>query len=846
MTELVIEGRTVEVSDDFLSLSPQEQERTVEEIAATFTDAPSFPVMSNVNRGIADGIGGLVDFINPFDKPHALNPFPEGTGSLAKGMREGMEAMGVAVDQGQPQTLGQSFARGAGSAISTIVPAAKSIQALSSAPGLLGSMADDAARSLGTLGGATAEVAAGGGGGAGKYLAADAGASKPVQDIAAIAGGIATGGITALPQLMPSARIAGAVRRNIAPYTDAGGREIARQRMQSLAGGEDRARELAGRISGDEFGISPAQQTADPNMLGVEQLAGEQDAAIRARLDTGRVSSQQGGRDAVRALGGDPDAAKGFFEQRRNEYVADLEGRAREAVVAAREKMLTIGPQRKESDNALIMRDQIDASLSQALTEESRLWAAVPREATVDISETRAMVQRFKDSLPEAQKNDLPKAAAAVLDTPQVYGTEASVNDLHGLYSELRRISRAAMAGGDQNRNLKRVSNGVAEAVLKDLGAIDGTTPIGASINEARAFSAAVHETYDKGAVGRLLKRTLDGDTSIDPELSLARTVGRGGVEGAVASRQLGVATRGASDAPVQDHIRRMFSRSAIDPLGAFTEKSARRFIRDNDELLSRYPDLRQDIDAAVASQDSAASFGEHMARRIALVQDARGTGQAVIDGQTVKAVLSAKDPRTAAGRIANEARKDETGAALSGIKGAFADELIVKASSVSRGNDAFSGDKILEALNDPKMGSALRQVFDSGEMSRLRFIGQEMSKLKVQPADIGPSLSAAEPSKIIEYVARIAAARHGATLGGGSGGSLQTAQMASARVRELLNSLTADKASQIMADAVEDAELFRSLLLSGRAIKAGEFDNKVLPRLFPYLVGGAAVADDP
>ena len=59
-----------------------EDGRRIAQIAARLKGQNARPgVMAQVNRGIADAAGGLVDFINPFDEPHALNPCPEGTGS---------------------------------------------------------------------------------------------------------------------------------------------------------------------------------------------------------------------------------------------------------------------------------------------------------------------------------------------------------------------------------------------------------------------------------------------------------------------------------------------------------------------------------------------------------------------------------------------------------------------------------------------------------------------------------------------------------------------------------------------------------------------------------------------
>ena len=827
-----------------------EDARRIAKIAASLKGqsepaaAQNFPIMSNVNRGIADSVGGLVDLINPFDQPHALNPFSGGTGSARNGLTAGMESIGIEVADGEPQSLPQALARGAGSAAGAMIPAAKAAQGLSGLGGIAGRIAGDAAKGLTSKSGLTVELASGATSEAARDLAADAGAPEWAQQTAAIAGGLTPAAVPLALQASPTRLAVGAVKRNIVPYTEAGGREIARQRMQSLAGGEDRAAELAARIDDqNEFGLTPAQQTQDPNMLGVERLASEQDAALRSRLDDRLQSTQDQGRDAVLDMGGDPVKAREFFSERREAFKAQLQQSAQNAQDAADAQISALGPNRPESENSLIVRQHIDDAYAAAKNIEAELWAAVPRDAAVATSATKRAVQSFQDSLPYAQRDDLPAAAREVLRTADVYGNEATVNNMHGLYSKLREIARGARAGTAPNKNLARVSDDIAEAILNDLGAVDGATPIGRSINEARAFSAEMHETFDRGAVGRVMKKTMDGDISIDPELTLARTVGRSGVDGKVGAEKISATTEGKADEAIADYIKDRFSKSAVSPTGEFTRTAARRFTRDNSELLKAYPELRADIDAAVNAGENAANFGEYVTKRLAELEGAKSIGRAAVDGSAVKAVLSAESPRQAARKLANEARKDTSGAALSGIKGAFADELIIGTKGVRSGADTFGGDKLLKALSEPKMNSALRQVFSSAEMGRLRYIGKEIGKIDGKSSDIGASLSNAKPSKIIEFAARIAAARHGAGLGGGAA-SLQTAQMASGRMKALIESLTADKASQIMSRAVEDPELFKALLTDARRIKPGEFEDNIMPRLLPYLVGTASTSE--
>ena len=73
------------------------------------------------------------------------------------------------------------------------------------------------------------------------------------------------------------------------------------------------------------------------------------------------------------------------------------------------------------------------------------------------------------------------------------------------------------MAGNDQNKNRARIANEVAEAVLKDLGAVDASTEAGRAINQAREFSAQMHETFDRRRTAMAFQALRQMRTVFDP-----------------------------------------------------------------------------------------------------------------------------------------------------------------------------------------------------------------------------------------------------------------------------------------------------------------------------------------
>lgn len=816
-----------------------------------------------------------------------LANIPDAIGGLAnRGINVGLEAAGIdyrlderpgsrlmdeaGIQRAQGENALEQFVVGTGEAAGAAVPVAGVLRAAGQLPGLFGRVAQSADASLRTATGVGTEVAMGGVSRAAERMAADEGLPEWAQTTAAVGAPLGVAGAVsgvgaagrAASRYTPVGRGVAAVQRAITPYTESGARAVARQRVQDLAGGPERADALASQIGGENpLRLTPAQQTGDPNMLALEQTAAAQSPVFRERLERGIRESSDAAQREFRAMGGDPEAAQAFFQQRRTEFTSDLRRQADQAVADARAQIESIQGTRPDGENSLIVSRAVNQARDAARLRENELWDAIPRGVQVGTSNVKRVAQEFIDSTPFAQQQDIPRELRAVLDTPDVYGEAATVNDMHGLYSRLREISRTAMSGNNQQRNLARIADQAAEAVLRDMGAVDGTTAIGAQINEARAYSRAMHEVFDQGAVGRLSRRTLDGDLSTDPELALQRTVGRQGTEAAVASRQLEAGAQGPVDPATgrtvaqgqeavrdaaQDYLAGQFA-LRTGASGEFSTASARRFQANNRELLARFPQLRDDIDAAVRQGLTAEQAAQRVTQRIGALMDQRQAAGAAFLGQqpeqAIQGILSARNPQSAAARLANEARKDPTGAALDGLKGAFVNHIVAKSLRAQDGQFIMSGDSAMSALNDPAFRRALGPVFTGAERRRLDTLINQLTRLDAAQRaapDIGPTLSGARAPRALDMVARVIAARAGAQYGGNMAGGLQAAQMASSRMKDLVQRLTADRASLLIADAVQDPQMFRALLTETGSLPREE---RIYSRIFPYLLGSAATA---
>lgn len=838
---LEVEGRRVEVDESFRSLSAAEQETTIDEIASSLGAPQSGGFANALNQGTVRAVGGLIDALNPFDEPHSLNPFPEGTGSAVDGINNVQRALGIKVDDSPPQGLGENAAFGAGAAIGGLIPAAKATQAIAKALPAASSASPAVQQIAQALSGRSAPLIEAGAGAITKgaeAFALEAGASpETAATIGMGAGAIGLPGATWLAQNTPLQTLGRKAYEyaagQFAPFTNAGGEAVARATVQGLAGGPQRAAELAERLGPSEIWMTPAQQMQEPNLVGLESVMKQRHPEVRERLDQMTNAAPDAARSIISDMGGDTAEAQRYFGTLYENFAKGMQERVKRVMTQADEQLTAAGPRSTSGSNSVQTVDGIRDTLRRAKQQEAELWSQIPHAAQAPTDNARAVAQDFAIELGRSRAADMPPIVNRLLLSDDGYGQAETVQELYGLYSNLREFARGARGGTNRQDNAARVADGIAEAILKDLGAIDGSTEIGQAINAARAYSAAVHETFSTGAVGRILAADGNASARIEPETALRRTVGVGGDAGAVASRQIQRASP-ASGEQLQDFLRGSLQDAAETPTGQFTASGAERFMRNNRETLTGFPELRDDLSSAVANRRFADGFANRADARVAAVNDpSQSVGAAFQSAQprrAAEAVFNADDPANAARQLVRQTRGNKE--ALAGVKGAMLENVMTRATG---NGGALQGKALTDIMKDPRQVQALKQVMTTAELTRLGRIANELSKVQsARAAAVDPTSS---PNKILEAIARIAAANHGANLGDGFA-SLQTAQMASSAMTRALNMLQNSGANRILRDAVTDGELMKDLLT---AIDGPRAEKIVRERLSPYLAGSAS-----
>ena len=839
-------------------------------------------VMRGVNKGL-DSLGNVIaDPINAtgralgLDRDLVERDWATNTARDASGAVDAITGGGDGVYDGDvigpAETTGEKFLEGVGEGVSMMAPAAGAARAvavagkgLSGVRGLIAGGADDlaaatAAAPVKTL---AIEGLAGGGSAAGGAGAADITESDDptVRLVGSVLGGAAaTLGPSGLMRISPTRMLGEFVKGAIRPLTNAGGKAQAGQRLRRLAGGGEAPNQYAEKIlANKDSGLSPAEITGDENLLALQKSIIDQDETLQREFkkhSEGAVKSLRASLDDV-GEGVSPQASADYFAARRAHLTELLDVRIVQAQETAAQIAARANPDNPASSNSMTLRRELDLAETDAYNHLDQTWAEVPRGAKVQTSALSQQWNEIVASAPDAAAPLIPKIAKDLLGAGGKWmeddglSPEQTVNQMHGLYSELRRVARNAMAGTDPKPKTAAYANQLAESILEDLGVKAGeATEVGKLVKAALDETFIVKETFSRGTVGKILGRTADGGQAIEPAATLDRTVRRGGAQAAIDVDQMMTATNGRGVDAIDDYILGEFERRVMKD-GKVSKTSAETFFKNNKELLEQFPDVRARLDAAVDGAAQSQRVADSSAARRSAINDPKKSAGAKFaganEGDEFNAILRSQKPAAAAAALKREARRDKTGKAMKGLKTSLTNFLLKGART--------------KGLDDGSMvsGSAMRQQWASEEVQKVArvILGKdELAKINRRIADFqsiekavnsaglkGGKIMGKRPAAegLVTWAASTIGARLGAKAGAGtSGASLKTASAGSNIARDWVSRFTVNKAEKFLKEAQSDPELYASLMMDPKTI-----DKKSVDRLSRVLAGILADGED-
>ena len=786
-------------------------------------------LMGQVNKAISDNVGGVVDFINPFDKQ---------MGSAKTGMSNLMESGGINVSKKAPEGFFENLAYGTGAGASAVIPAGVGAKALQGAGGLVGQLARTVTPKMLTTSGTAAEIASAAGSTVASGAAREAGYGPTVQQLAAVGGGFGlpiasqvAKGAGSVAQMVPTIALATAgAKKAIAPFTTSGSRALAIDEIQTLAGGPKRAAEMADRADSKDnpLGLSPAQMTGDEGLISLERAAMASDPNINQRITAQRFKSDAAARQAFET-GGDVTNTQSFIDKA-----------IEDAKAFAFSKIPSSSTSNIEASN--IVAAELRKAKGIAKEQQKVLWDKIPDNTLADMSEARDVAQSMIDGLNVYSMNDAPEEVITFLKSMESSSVQ-KVGEMGTLSSKLREAARNATSGEKVTNNTARIANNVADAIDVSFDRISPDNEVSGLIMDARKFSGEMHEKFSRGAVGKLLTRGLRGGEKIDPKMTLQKSMGQGGdtadiAEGNISAALAGGAGVGDAKNATANFLRNQFKRKVF-PGDKYSETAAVNFADDNKALLSRFPEVAAELQASMASQSN-----------IIPRNSIPGKFAAADPKEALSFVIKSDAPAREMSGLVAMAKADKSGKATQGLKQAVSETLIDESTEtlkVSRGTGVDGapqtetrGTYLSQALGGKGAGKVAAQLYTKTEISRFKIIAKELEKLDRArlSTDGGKALEAIEPNAISSTLVRIIGAKLGAKFAGSGQQGLQAAQLGSGRASKLLKRLTNDKARQLLINSTEDGKLFKDLL---RGIKSPEDLDRMMKTIMPYVVGTVA-----
>jgi len=421
-----------------------------------------------------------------------------------------------------------------------------------------------------------------------------------------------------------------------------------------------------------------------------------------------------------------------------------------------------------------------------------------------------------------------------------------TLGDLQDIRSQLLAEIRKEKAQPAPNWNRVRLMENIANGADDGTGGIlDDMLATGVSgVEEAHAFSRGLNEKFTRGEMGKILGYGRRGGDAVSPENTMSVVYGK--ETGRTMDQMIAAApeSRGQIEGWLKSHYL-----EAVVPGGKFDAGAHRMFMRRMRErgVFERFPELEQQFNQAATATNRAEALGKRAANVRSMSYDG-GRSRAALylnspTGTEMDRLLEQRSRASIFARgIVRKVGNDPV--ARQGLKAEFV-ESVFRASSRE---DTELG----PVLNGASARVRFRELdrngtmdalgFTAAEKKRLADIVDEVTLIDRKPKDIPDDLVGDAASEAAQFLARWSGANVGGATSKG-GASLQSAQIASSKFRQILNKLTTNKAARLIADAQNDPELYKALLTTSR--DSTERQKQAFDKIQNWMLGAAATQDE-
>lgn len=577
-------------------------------------------------------------------------------------------------------------------------------------------------------------------------------------------------------------------------------------------------------------GLTPAQQSNVPSLLSLEKAVINSSEKLTLQADNQISSMNELIRNSLKEIQpGSPLKTEETFSIMQQHLEKLLDTRVGIAAQKTNERLSRLAPQSSPETVNRIATKEIDAAFAAGKVQENELYSFVNEAAQVPTDSARSTLSQLIKETGKPQQRDIPAYVKGYLLNNKKQGglgTITTVLDLRALQSRLRETARIARK--ENHMNKARISDAIGNAIIDDLARTEGG---GEAVRLAVSFSKHMKERFSRGSIGQLRGFAKEGGRITPEGLSLDFLIGRTAGKARQGYDEI-IKAFDSPEAPdpvgvktaVNDWVMNRFFRSPAIENGNINPNKARMFLHRNEELLNRLPEVTKEIKEAIDLGDITA-LRERQMSRVKFDDPKVSKATMFIKKGPEKAfqeVLSSKNPATEMQKLVALSKKDPTGEALKGLKSSFMDHAIKNASESALdlgGLPYISGIKLKNFFNNNSTQKSAKRLFadDPSALKRIKKIintAVRMDKARrAKPAKEG--IIGDVPGMIAQNIAALLGATVGRFSGiaVGSGATLQYPSRFSSAFQKLLGAGVSDPAKRLITDAVNNKELFESIL---------------------------------
>lgn len=648
-------------------------------------------------------------------------------------------------------------------------------------------------------------------------------------------GGVIPAAIDTATTLSPIRAGAKMVKKAVMPISESAAQSRVADRLQEVT---PNINELVQSAPETQF-INPTLEQIIPEsgIAGLTDKARGKSAQFRQEEQLRNIQNIKALEEAKNISLGAGDI--GQTQQFANDLINRVSQRTVKAKDAAIEALQPLRPTMTEGGAGALAKDKIEASRQAFIqTRRNPAWQAVPRDIPITANNTLSKLKELQDKVGVAKQEFIPAATikkvtdlgkAKIINTGlfdesgnAITRTQPSNNLTIGEMQDLRSqlLEDAAIAKAANQGAKATFHEQLADAVLNDMGAKTGNIKgeAGAALRNALDTEREYKTLFYQGKMGDVTGVNRDRSASIVDKLTLDKLLGAGRTKGDVGLDQLLKAAPEAK-AEASQYMLNNFSKMAINPQnGALNEAQALRFMRDNKDILQKFPDIEKNINNAI-SASKRYSLAEDKQKAIFDALQIKESGGLIganrtklasdfLQGDAAQAIdvlMKSKRPDAIRDIVAT-AKKDLTGGAMIGMRSGMADYIF---------KNGGNGEGIIKMLQDPKSSQIIRQVLPPAHVNRIAKIAQEMSMMerKVAAANIDGKLI--EPDNLVQALAGYLGAQTAGKLTKGMGaGSLKYSSRVINAFEKIAGKITTPKAEALLIEALLDPSLTKTITM--------------------------------